>query len=74
MWNTKKEYNNRSDHIVAQKREYKGQNIQKLSSFSLQREEMGTQTTSLGFMVEFQDVKGNTKEEPFHGDITFSTG
>ena len=35
---------------------------------------MGTQTTSFSLMVKFQDVKGKAKEEPFHGDITFSTG
>ena len=35
---------------------------------------MGSQTTRFGFMVEFQDVKGKAKEEPFHGDITFSPG
>ena len=35
---------------------------------------MGTQTTRFGFMVEFEDVKGKAKEEPFHGDITFSPG
>ena len=35
---------------------------------------MGTQTASFSLMVKFQDVKGKTKEEPFHGDITFPPG
>ena len=35
---------------------------------------MGTQTAGFGFMVKFQDIKGKAKEEPFHGDITFTPG
>ena len=35
---------------------------------------MGAQTPRFGFMVEFQDIKGKAKKEPFHGDITFSPG
>ena len=48
--------------------------MKRLSGFCLQRKEVESQTARSGFMVKFQDVKGKTKEEPFHGDITFPPG
>ena len=48
--------------------------MKRLSGFCLQRKEVASQTARSGFMVKFQDVTGKTKEEPFHGDITFPPG